>query len=209
MTTETERELLAHLERASNRLNFNYTAEGDAQSAMKKAAEFIAALTQRDEWEQIASYHMNRAAILERQLDEARAQAKILDHKWLDPGCVEHGCKSLLPRALADQIAKLQPPDDPHSDAWMLGFCRARKTAADLIKERLGPDNYPVMQTADEARAQALEDAARVAISYEPRRGYPRNHHQASVDIAAAIRALKEETPRKRPAYEQGSDKEG
>lgn len=34
---------------------------------------------------------------------------------------------------LSNAIREIEPPDDPHSDAWTLGFCRARKMAADLI----------------------------------------------------------------------------
>lgn len=56
--------------------------------------------------------------------------AKIFDHKWLDPECVETGCQSLLPRRLAEEIAVMEPPAEAHSSAWLLGFCRARKMAA-------------------------------------------------------------------------------
>ena len=43
---------------------------------------------------------------------------KIFDHKWLDPGCVEDGCKSLLPRALADEIERMA--SDPRDEVKVL-----------------------------------------------------------------------------------------
>lgn len=36
-------------------------------------------------------------------------------------------------RHAADQIKIMEPPSDPHTDPWLLGFCRARKMAADLV----------------------------------------------------------------------------
>lgn len=41
---------------------------------------------------------------------------------------------------LADEIASMKPPADPHTDAWTLGFCRARKMAADHVRAALSAD---------------------------------------------------------------------
>ena len=45
----------------------------------------------------VGEYEKQRATIadLERRLAEARPCDKIFEHKWLDPECVERGCKSL------------------------------------------------------------------------------------------------------------------
>lgn len=65
--------------------------------------------------------------------------AKIFDHKWLDPECVEIGCQSLLPRRLTDEIDVMQPPDgfDAHTPSYNAGFARARKTAVDMLRQAL------------------------------------------------------------------------
>lgn len=65
--------------------------------------------------------------------------AKIFDHKWLDPECVETGCQSLLPRRLADEIDVMEPPDgfDAHTPSYNAGFARARKTAVDMLRQAL------------------------------------------------------------------------
>lgn len=81
--------------------------------------------------------------------------AKIFDHKWLDPECVETGCKSLLPRRLVQDIAQMPLPNDPHTDAWQLGFCRARKRAAELVQSQLGPERAPTMTVTPSAAVLA------------------------------------------------------
>jgi hypothetical protein len=50
--------------------------------------------------------------------------AKIFEHKWLDPHCVEHGCQSLAP-AQASKAVKIEP-----DEAFLCAELRRMKTIA-------------------------------------------------------------------------------
>lgn len=92
---------------------------------------------------------------------------------------------------IADAIlSRLQPPGDGESVPVPVSADQAAAMVLfgaawlkDHAPDRLKPsyaDGY----------AKAVGDAAKVAIQYQPQPGYPQNYHQASVDIATAIRAL-------------------
>lgn len=63
----------------------------------------------------------------------------IFDHKWLSPSCVADGCRSLNTRSLLERVEAMPLPDDPHTNSWISGFCRARKMAADMVRATLDP----------------------------------------------------------------------
>lgn len=61
-------------------------------------------------------------------LGDLRRAASALSSPAQESGAVVSGAAKL-----AEKIVGMKPPEDPHTDAWLLGFCRARKMAAELI----------------------------------------------------------------------------